>query len=350
MLHVVSAIAILMLVPTLSLLYRPFLDVSDGRARTVLTLAVATSAAGVWIIVSSLVPSVSSSALWLPTTALAALAGFLSSIPLRDGPSRPLPVLVYSSAWSLCVFVPVALVVIFPHHLDLVAAFGILDLGGALPVHVAAGASVLALLLVKGRYPRSSRPHVLPGKRRLVASGIILWVGWAVGLAGLELAFDDLTPLIVANSVLAPLAGVFGWTLIERIRTNTSTPSGLMGGLLCGLVAITPGGGLLSPGAALITGAVAGACCASLTFARVAATGQRAWFLVSAHLVAASVGLVSLALLGTGFGFVYTGQMGQVQVQLFSVVGVAAWAGGVSLLLWSLTRRLVPSTSEAVPA
>jgi hypothetical protein len=354
MMVAVSTIAILATIPALSELYLPFLGSArrgqrrpglgrvGARSSAVLTLVVSAGAMAVWVLASLMVRGVTASPLWMPTAALAALAGFLTSLPVRDVTSRPAPVVAYSLGWTVLVFVPLALIMMFPARVGLDAAAGPVDLGGALPVHVAVGASALALLFARRRLPQSGPQGVVPPRVPLLSSGLVLWIVWAIGLVGMELALDGISGLIAVDSIVAPLAAVVGWALVERLRTTSVTASGVVAGLVCGLVSITPGSGFLSPVWAVITGATAGIVCAVFVYQRVASSGRRTWFLVGAHLVAAAIGLGYLGLSGTGFGFIFTGQLSVLLTQIGGCVLVVVWAGGVSLLLWPLARRLAP--------
>src|SRR3546814_16426806 len=60
------------------------------------------------------------------------------------------------------------------------ATMGVMDFAGALVVHLSAGFSALALVLVAGRRRAASAGHApVLG----IAGGLLLWIGWA-GLLG----------------------------------------------------------------------------------------------------------------------------------------------------------------------
>lgn len=339
-LEVVSSVAILAVIPALSILYREFLDRTGVRASAILTAIISLGSIAVWLIVSFAIPGVASSPLELPTAALAAVAGFLASLTIRDTTSHVLPALLFSLGWTTVVFVPVALIVLFPTTLGFSATAGPLDLAGALPVHVAVGAGALVVLTFARSWTVADRSHVRPRSWLLYLSGVLIWAGWTIGYVGLELGLDAVvTPRIITNAIVAPVLGIIGWLVGQRIRTATTTPIGAVAGLVSGLVAIAPGCAYFTPLWAGLTGAVAGLAGSIFVSGWVRRTGRHAWFIVGAHLLSGIIGLLMIGLFGTGFGFIYDGQTTLVVTQFVSIVAVVAWSTAVSLVLWLLVRQ-----------
>jgi Amt family ammonium transporter len=328
MMTVVSALAVLGLIPTFTVLYQPLLGESPLRSLRI-NGVVTLGCAAMWLGVSALIPGVTDSPLWLPSVAFAAVAGFLVSVPLRSRTAAPRPVVVFCVVWCALVFVPVVTVVVFPASVGLGAEGGALDLGGVLPIHAAAGATALAVLVVL-----RGRPLVTSAGARttgVVLAGILLWCLWALALVSLELAFDAATPIILTNVVLAPVASILSWVLIERVRRHRNTVASAGAGLVCGLVAVSPGSGLLEPVWAILTGVIAGLVSAWVVL-RDPGSARRA--LVGLHLLPAVLGLVLLGLFTTGSGFIYTGQPTVAIAQITIAAGVVLWSAGVSTALW----------------
>ncbi len=339
-LAVCGTIALLALIPALSVLYREFLDADGMRASILLTVAISIGCVVLWLTAGLVFASIARSALYLPVAALAGVAGFLASLTVRDTRSHPLPALLCSLGWTAFVFVPVAIVVFFPTAVGVGATAGPLDLGGALPVHVAVGSSALVVLIFARRWAVADRSHVRPRSWPLFLSGIAIWVGWTIGYVSLELGLDQfVTPRIIANSIIAPLLGIVGWLIGQRVSSATTTPIGVIAGLVSGSVAIAAGCAYFSPIWAGITGLAAGLFGAVFVGRRVRGTGRHAWFLVGTHLLAGGIGLFAIGFFGTGFGFVYDGQTTLIETQLVSIVAVAAWSMVVSLVLWLIVRR-----------
>jgi ammonium transporter, Amt family len=339
-LTIVCAVAILAVIPALSILYREFLDRTGVRSSVSLTALISAGSLLIWVLFSLFIPSVWSSPLEYPTAALAAVAGFLASLTVRDTTSHPLPAVLFAFVWTALVFVPVAILVLFPASVGIPITAGPLDLGGALPVQVAVGAGALVVLTVARRWAVEDRSHVRPRSWLLLLSGIVIWGGWLLGFVGLELTVDNvITPRIIVNSLVAPVLGIVGWLIAQRIASATTNATGVVAGLFSGLVAISAGSAYFTPLWAGLAGLIAGIASSIFVTRRVRATGRHAWFLVGAHLIAASVGLLLVGIFGLGLGLVYNGQPTLFEVQFVSIVVVALWSGFISLLLWLAVRQ-----------
>jgi Amt family ammonium transporter len=348
-LTLVCTLGILLVIPGLSLLYREFLDRTGIAASAMLTVTICAGAFALWLIISLFVPGVADSPLEFPAASLAALSGFLVSLTVRDTTSRPVPAVLFSLVWTVLVFAPVALLVLFPTSLGGAATGGPLDLGGALPVHVAIGSG--ALVIITGARGRTveDRSHVRPRSWLLLASGLVIWIGCIAGYVGLDLSVDDvITPRIVTNTILAPILAMIGWLIVQRIRSASTTALGAVAGLVSGLVAISAGSAYLTPLWAGVTGAAAGIACSAFVSGRVRATRRHAWFIVGAHLLAAVIGLIMLGFFGTELGFIYNGQIDLLEVEVISVILVSVWAGAISVLLWLLLRRATSRIADGV--
>jgi Amt family ammonium transporter len=339
-LTIVCAVAILAVIPALSILYREFLDRTGVRSSVALTVLVSAGSLLIWILISLFIPSVWSSPLEYPTAALAAVAGFLASLTVRDTTSHPLPAILFAFVWTALVFVPVAILVLFPGSVGIPITSGPLDLGGALPVQVAVGAGALVVLTVARRWAVEDRSHVRPRPWLLLISGLVIWAGWLLGFVGLELTVDNvITPRIIINSLIAPVLGIVGWLIAQRMASATTNATGVVAGLFTGLVAISAGSAYFTPLWAGLTGLIAGIASSLFVTRRVRTTGRHVWFLVGAHLIAASVGLLMVGIFGLGLGLVYNGQPTLFEVQFLSIAVVVLWSGFISLLLWLAVRQ-----------
>ena len=89
----------------------------------------------------------------------------------------------------------------------------------------------------------------------------LLWVGWFGFNAGSALAASALATSAFAATHFAAAAATLGWLAIEWIRLGKPTVLGGISGAVCGLVAITPASGFVTPMSSLIVGFVAGVVC-----------------------------------------------------------------------------------------
>ena len=345
---IACTLAILAVIPALSIQYREFLDRTGLRASIGLTVLISAGSLLIWILISFFNPAVSGSPLEYPTAALAAVAGFLSSLTVRDTTSHPLPAALFALAWTALVFSPIAILVLFPTSVGIPVTAGPLDLGGALPVQVAVGAGALVVLTVARGWAVEDRSHVRPRSWLMLVAGLVSWAGWLLGFIGLELSVDSVvTPRIIINSIIAPVLGIVGWLIAQRITTARTNAGGAVAGLFSGLVAISAGSAYFTPLWAALTGLLAGIAGALFVTRRVKATGRHAWFLVGAHLIAASVGLLMVGIFGLGLGLVYSGQLTLFQIQFASIAAVVLWSGLISLLLWLAVRQAAPRELRA---
>jgi ammonium transporter len=139
---------------------------------------------------------------------------------------------------------------------------GALDFAGGTVVHIAAGFSSLAaiLLLPKRRgYPE----HAMhPNSMVLTLTGAgILWFGWFGFNGGSALGANPQAGLALGASQVAAAAAALSWMVIEWLHRGKPTALGLASGLVAGLVAITPASGFVTPLSALVLGLVAGGVC-----------------------------------------------------------------------------------------
>jgi ammonium transporter, Amt family len=168
---------------------------------------------------------------------------------------------LFIAAWSLLVYAPLAHWVWGGGFLG-ANGIGAIDFAGGTVVHIAAGASALAMTFVVGKrtgYP-SGRfvPHNVP---MVVLGAGILWFGWFGFNAGSALAANGVAASALVATHLAAAAGMVGWLLPERIRHGKATSVGAATGAVAGLVAITPASGFVAPLPAVAIGLAAGLVC-----------------------------------------------------------------------------------------
>ncbi|WP_346231382.1 hypothetical protein [Parafrigoribacterium mesophilum] len=257
--------------------------------------------------------------------------------------------LLFAALWTSVVFYPISYWVLNESD-GWAAGMLVADLGGGAFVHIAAGAAALALLIVFGR--RSSHIHRLWPGASLVGA-LLLWIGWLGFNIAAEGVVDDVTGLIVLNSLVAPIAGTVGWLLAEALSTGRVSRSAPGEGLVAGLVAIAPACGSFAPGWAVALGLLSGAACAfTVLAARRRGYGSR--FIVPAiHLIAAVVGLLSIGVFGDAVGFIYNGNPAQTIAQVSVIVVVAGYSFAVTWVLgWLLfgRRSRTKVTGSADPA
>jgi len=139
---------------------------------------------------------------------------------------------------------------------------GALDFAGGTVVHIAAGLSGLAAILILRKrigYPEHAM-HPNSMVLTLLGAGL-LWFGWFGFNGGSALASNGLAGAALTASQVAAAAAALSWMLAEWFHKGKPTALGLASGVVAGLVAITPASGFVTPLSALVIGLIAGLVC-----------------------------------------------------------------------------------------
>jgi len=163
--------------------------------------------------------------------------------------------LAFVTAWSLLVYAPVA------HWVwggGWLGRLGALDFAGGTVVHVNAAVTALVAAVVLGPRKDYARQALLPHSVpfTLLGAGLLLF-GWFGFNGGSALAASSVAALAFVNTLLAPMATLVVWTLIDLRRTGKVTAVGAATALVVGLVAVTPAAGFVGPASAVLLGALA---------------------------------------------------------------------------------------------
>lgn len=225
---------------------------------------------------------------------------------------------------------------------------GFIDFAGSTVVHSVGGWAALAGALVVGprvgKYDEYGKPLHIPGHNLPHAAlGVfILWFGWFGFNAGSTTAGSKDIALIAMNTFLAAGAGATTAMITSWMRSGKPDAPLTINGVLAGLVAITAGCATLTPGSAILAGAIAGII---LVYASdflekfvddpvgaIAVHGVcGAWGTLAAGLFDASTGLW-----GTE-GFLIS----VVGIQLLGIAAAFIWTFPVSYALFSIIKNTV---------
>lgn len=167
--------------------------------------------------------------------------------------------LVFATLWLTVVYSPIA------HWVwgdgGWIAGLGVLDFAGGTVVHINAGVSALALVMLLGKRRGFPQQPMEPNNIPMVALGAgLLWFGWFGFNAGSSLASDGLAASAFVATNIAAAAAAFTWMMISWIHRRP-TVLGTVTGAVAGLVAITPAAGFVTPMAAVPIGIVAAIIC-----------------------------------------------------------------------------------------
>jgi Amt family ammonium transporter len=255
----------------------------------------------------------------------------------------------FISLWGLVVYSPVA------HWVwggGWLAQMGALDFAGGTVVHVNAGTAALVAATVVGPrrgYPRVlSLPHNVPFT--ILGAGL-LWFGWFGFNAGSALAANQGAALAFTTTLLAPMATLVVWTLLDALRTHKPTAVGAATAIVVGLVAITPAAGYIGPMSAIILGGIAAIPSYYGLQWRVKTALDDSLDVVAAHGLGGTVGALltgvfaQKALNGTADGLLF-GNPAQLGIQALAVAAAIVYSGVLSLVLLKLIGLVVPLRAE----
>jgi ammonium transporter, Amt family len=162
--------------------------------------------------------------------------------------------LVFLGAWSVLVYPVMA-------HWGFgggwLADRGTLDFAGGVPVEMASGFSAFAAAMVVGVRKDYGRQALLPHNAvyALLGAGL-LWFGWFGFNGGSGFNTGDASILAFTNTLLAPASSLVVWFALDFIRGRKVTAIGAATAIIVGCVLITPAAGFVSPGWAMLLGAL----------------------------------------------------------------------------------------------
>jgi Amt family ammonium transporter len=163
--------------------------------------------------------------------------------------------LVFAALWSVLVY---AVLAHWAFGGGWLQAGGTLDFAGGIPVEMGSGFSALAAALVVGARKDYGRQALLPHNAMYVLLGAgLLWFGWFGFNGGSGFSTGDPSVLAFVNTLLTPACTLVVWFTLDLIRGRKVTAIGAATAIVVGCVAITPAGGFISPGWAMLLGALA---------------------------------------------------------------------------------------------
>ena len=232
---------------------------------------------------------------------------------------------------------------------------GFHDFAGSTVVHSVGGWAALMGALVLG--PRMGKYVKADGKVSvkafpghnipLAALGVfILWFGWYGFNPGSTLSgmSADISRVAVTTT-LAASAGAVSALIFSWLWFKKPDASMTMNGTLAGLVAITAPCAIVSPGDAIVIGAIAGVLVVlAVEFFDKFVKADDPVGAVSVHMVNGIFGTLAVGIWGNvngvSLGLLYGGGLHQLGVQALGVLSVGAWAGGTSLILFLAIKAL----------
>jgi Amt family ammonium transporter len=162
--------------------------------------------------------------------------------------------LIFAALWSVLVYPVMAHWVFGGGFLQ---EGGTLDFAGGVPVEMGSGFTALAAALVVGARKDYGRLALLPHNTIYVLLGAgLLWFGWFGFNGGSGVSTGNSSVLAFVNTLLTPAVCLVTWFVLDLIRGRQVTAVGAGTAIIVGCVGITPAGGFISPGWAMVLGVV----------------------------------------------------------------------------------------------
>lgn len=216
------------------------------------------------------------------------------------------------------------------------------DFAGSTVVHSVGGWLALAGAIVLGprlgKY-KNGKINAIPGHSiTLAVLGVfILWLGWFGFNPGSTLGFGDaeLVAHIFVTTNGAAAAGAIATLITTWIKYGKPGLSMTLNGVLAGLVAITAGCHAVTPGGAILIGAIAGVLVVFAVefFDKIVKVDDPVGA-ISVHGVCGAFGTLAVGLFASEGGLFYGGGISLLTSQAIGVLAVGAWAFGIGLLLF----------------
>lgn len=247
-------------------------------------------------------------------------------------------VVAFCALWGLIVYAPVA------HWMWgggwLGGRVGTLDYAGGITIQMSAGISALVIALMLGKRKGFASAAMTPHNPLLVLLGAaLLWLGWLGMSGGQAMTANDDAASAIINTHLAACVAALVWLVIDKRRLGKAGAYGFVKGAIAGLVVVSSAAGTISPGGAILLGAIAaGVCYPAIKLIKERLKIDDALDVFAIHGVGGITGSLLVALFtspmlgGTGYaeGVSIAGQFG---AQAIGVGVVAIWSAVASVVL-----------------
>ena len=255
------------------------------------------------------------------------------------------PFLVFAALWSVLVYAVLAHWAFGPGWL---LNGGTLDFAGGVAVEMGSGFSALAAALVVGARKDHGRQALLPHNSVYVLLGAgLLWFGWFGFNGGSGFNTGANSTLAFANTLLTPACTLLVWFALDAIRGRRVTAIGAATAIIVGCVGITPAGGYISPGYAMLLGALVALPCYGVIVYRARTRVDETLDVLAAHGIAGLTGILFIGFFaqmswnGVSDGLLY-GNAAQLADQALAAVAAPAYAFGATYVLLRLIGLLMP--------
>src|SRR5215210_823546 len=247
--------------------------------------------------------------------------------------------LLFAALWSVVVY---SVLAYWGFGFGWLIDGGTLDFAGGIAVEMASGFSALAAALVVGARKDYGRQALLPHNAVYVLLGAgLLWFGWFGFNGGSGFNTGQNSTLAFTNTLLTPACTLLVWFLLDALRGRQVTAIGAATAIVVGCVGITPAGGFISPGFAMLLGALVALPCYAVIVYRTRTRVDETLDVLAAHGIAGFTGILFIGFFaqaswnGISDGWIF-GNFDQLVDQLKAVVAAPAYAFVATYVLLKL--------------
>lgn len=236
------------------------------------------------------------------------------------------------------------------------AALGALDFAGGTVIHITSGFAGLASAMYIGRRIGYGKvpftPHSIPF---VLLGATLLWFGWFGFNPGSAGAAGALESQAFQNTNVATAVAALWWMFLSWAHTGKTSAVGAASGAIAGLVAITPASGFVGTWASIIIGFAAGTVC---FYCLLIKNRGRIDDALDTWPIHGMGGVVGALLTGTfaekrinplGDDGIFFGNPMQLAENAAGAAAAAAWAFGITLLIWKIQDVIWPGGVRVTP-
>ena len=253
--------------------------------------------------------------------------------------------LVFATGWSVLIY-PVLAHWAFGG--GWLMARGALDFAGGVPVEMGSGFSALAAALIVGSRRDYGRLAILPHNAMFVLLGAgLLWFGWFGFNGGSGFSTGNASVLAFVNTLLCPACTLVVWFALDLARNRKITAIGAATAIVVGCVAITPAGGYIAPGWAMLLGALAAIPSYYVIAWRTRTRVDETLDVLAAHGIGGFIGILFIGFFaqaswnGVSDGLLF-GNPGQLLDQVLAALAAPAFAFAATFVLLRLIALVMP--------
>ena len=253
--------------------------------------------------------------------------------------------LVFAGLWSVLVY---AVMAHWAFGGGWLIEGGTLDFAGGVPVEMGSGFSALAAAVVVGARKDYGRQALLPHNAvyALLGAGL-LWFGWFGFNGGSGFSAGRSGVLAFTNTLLTPACTLVVWFALDALRGRRVTAIGAATAIIVGCVGITPAGGFISPGWAMVLGALVALPAYAVIVWRPRTRVDETLDVLAAHGIAGLMGILFIGFFaqeswnGVSDGLLY-GSAAQLGDQALAAIAAPAYAFVATFVLLRVIMLVMP--------